>query len=1036
MNASLEAPQLTSPLTPTSPPHFLKKNISQVHKSSIPTDATRGTDSLFHADHNLLLAFQQQMSAIANEQAWDKTIERVVKGVVSIKAATVRSFDTECSGDYTATGFVVDKKRGIILSNRHVVNPAPIIATAVFVNYEEVPLQPIYRDPVHDFGFFKFDPDKIKFLDVEEIELRPDLAKVGLSIKVVGNDSGEKLSILGSTLARLDRGAPKYGDDVYEDFNTFYYQAATGTSGGSSGSPVLNIAGQAIALNAGGSKRSASSFYLPLDRIVRALKCLQAGFPITRGTIQTEFIHRSYDELRRLGLQSEVETMCRARRPSSTGLLTVAKVLPDGPACGQLEPGDILIASDDKHIDNFVDFWDILDDSINRPIKLTLYRGQMPFFVTLTIQDLHSITPSRFLEVGGGIFHDLSYQQARSYGMSLKNAGTFVALSGMFDWTAISRNFLITSIANKPTPNLEEFIDVIKSIPDGKRVPIRSRDLGQSRESTDLVQIDRHFHLDHLFIRNDVKGIWDCFPLGAAEDSKVSKVQSESSESMEVSDVSNAVIDDAADVEEEEDQLQKSLTVIKDSLVYVTARLPFSVYGWTSCRPYYGIGTLLSLDPPIVACDRAAVPCEVVDILLTIQHHTVSARVVAMGKVAYLTFDLESLPSHVKLSVPEFNNDADIKIKDDVVIVGLNNSHAIVEKPTKVNALSDVSTAKCNPPRARLVNVEGISVVDTVTCDGGVLAQKFGEGSQERYHIAALWINASSQNSGGNDTFWKTGLHYGVYVKPLLDNIISNFKGGKLISEIKSTNTRTFNFECGEMSLSTATGHGLSSCRVRQFTKLAKKRMNSSNAKVVSVFEKFPHYDKETNDQNDIKSGDIILEIEGQPIVRHLDLEKHLQNSERDSFEFCILRSNQEKRVIIKPLPLVGPQENMRVVQWNGAFLHETFSEAIEEVTYNSKLVPLRRGVYVGSVSYGAPALNNIRPAQWIVEVNDEKVDNIDHFIEIVQRRRWKDGDFIRVKQVSRKDVTSVVSVQVNEQYWPTRRLERTSSGTWEHSLV
>ena len=55
--------------------------------------------------------------------AWKTTLDAVVPAVVVLKVTQTRAFDTESAGSSYATGFVVDKARGLILTNRHVVTP-------------------------------------------------------------------------------------------------------------------------------------------------------------------------------------------------------------------------------------------------------------------------------------------------------------------------------------------------------------------------------------------------------------------------------------------------------------------------------------------------------------------------------------------------------------------------------------------------------------------------------------------------------------------------------------------------------------------------------------------------------------------------------------------------------------------------------------------------------------------------------------------------------------------------------------------------
>jgi PDZ-like domain len=104
-------------------------------------------------------------------------------------------------------------------------------------------------------------------------------------------------------------------------------------------------------------------------------------------------------------------------------------------------------------------------------VCLSNVRGLKCVEKNIMVQDLHSITPNRYVEVGGGIVHELSYQMAMGYMVPV--GSVFVASAGyMMGLAGISRRCVIESLNNQPTPDLDSFIRVMSELRDNERVPL------------------------------------------------------------------------------------------------------------------------------------------------------------------------------------------------------------------------------------------------------------------------------------------------------------------------------------------------------------------------------------------------------------------------------------------------------------------------------------------------------------------------------------------------------------------------------------
>ena len=327
---------------------------------------------------------------------WD-----IASSVVTIEYRIPRAFDTyPPATGRSATGFVVDAEKGILMTNRHVVLPGPVVARGVFYNGEELALSPLYRDPVHDFGFFRFDPKALEFAEVKALSLHPEGAKVGARIRVVGNDNSRKLLVLDGEISRLDHNAPMIGGrSGYQDWNSFYVVASTGSSGGSSGSPVVDDEGRVVALMSAANSRSLTAFFLPLQRAKRALDALQAGDAVARGTLQTVFVTNLITSYV-VGLDLTKEREARAQHPG----IRAVDGFPGftGRICGRgPQAGDILLSIAGQPVADFVALEATLDDNIEN-LSLTVDSRRRRHGCACDGTGLAK-TPAEYLEIGGDI---------------------------------------------------------------------------------------------------------------------------------------------------------------------------------------------------------------------------------------------------------------------------------------------------------------------------------------------------------------------------------------------------------------------------------------------------------------------------------------------------------------------------------------------------------------------------------------------------------------------------------------------------------
>ena len=845
---------------------------------------------------------------------WTDHIDRTLDAVVSISMAKTRSFDGNSAGTSQATGWVVDAERGLVMTNRHVATTGPTVHRATFYDEEEADLTVVYRDPVHDFAILQYDPTELVHADPPSLELAVDGAEVGDLIWTAGNDSGEKVVIHESTLARKDRGPPGY------DANTFYWQAATDVAGGGSGSPVLNAEGKVVALHSGGARGEQSSFHLPLDRIARALELVQAGEPVTRGTLQVTWTYTSYAEAKDLGLTEADEAAFRETFPDRRGVLVAGTVVPGGPGHGAIRPGDVLLAVEGERLSSYFELAAHLDDHAGGEVTLSVQRRSRTLELEVGVSDLHELVPHAYIEFDGNIVHTFGWSWARK--APRPTGGLVWAFRGVRARAGGLPSFAyIREIDGREVTTLAELEALLGEIPAGSYVTVTYEEWDEVGEvETTTVSWDAVWKL-RRYCEERVGEGWSCRPLAPAP----------------------APVAGAGAVTRPK-QPQRRARRAAEFLVEVESWALGPAVG--DLKKFTGMGILADTEEGLVLVDRSTVPGPHATVELVFASRLrIPAEVVWVDPnhdLAWLRYDPAAI-GDTAVATPTFRSER-YEQRDRVwQVVGTGDM--VAAKKTRVVGMGVPGVPEPSPPRFQEQGVEVVGLQDSLP-GTGVLTDRRGR-------ITALWTGLI-YDGGKKNSVRMTGLSVEL-VEPQLEAL----RSGALPS------SRTHGLVLRALSLEQATKHGVdpdhlelvAKARRPAFVLMVRRRTPGSPAWEV------------------LEDGDILLTLAGEPLVWALDLEAAVREG---PVEVEVLRDGEVRSVRVEPFERAAASP-YRLVDWAGMVLHEPHPEVELWAGRELSGVYVSRYWYGGPNQ-----LARMKAAQLVFEVDEQPVASLDDLLAVI----------------------------------------------------
>jgi len=317
---------------------------------------------------------------------------------VRVYSSTTIALEGAERGSVVASGFVVHVDRGegvaYVVTNKHVIDEGVSSIQISFKDGERFPAEPIYIDPVYDFGMLRFR------LDESGVPRNVAPARLGHAGKV---EVGHQVGTFGNPRFLeycATKGIVSSVTNTPWGYNGAFLQTDAAINPGNSGGPLISlVSGRVIGINTAVTNNSEGiGWSLAIDQLKPIIKQVIAGELPYAGRMAWLGVSLSEINVERAEEDFGVQYGSEVPRKA----LLVQNVFPRTPAAESgFEPGDILCSINGVTPQDNADYLAMMRDLAAQRCEIVIYRLGQKLNLWVQMQDRGELRPKEYVSFAG-----------------------------------------------------------------------------------------------------------------------------------------------------------------------------------------------------------------------------------------------------------------------------------------------------------------------------------------------------------------------------------------------------------------------------------------------------------------------------------------------------------------------------------------------------------------------------------------------------------------------------------------------------------